>query len=801
MAPGARARPSRAGLEASSNDSHGPGTSAPRWRGALLLVCAISTAFSPAIGRAQDYSGVERELVSIEGETSRLVGSPLRATPERSATYVEERLTDGELFYRLHDYVRASIILSDIVENFPNHRATPDATYLLGDSLFMAGDYLGARARFRVILDRGNEASYRPLVQRALARLVEIAIRTRNFDGVEAYFQRLSQMPSGQAEASVNYFRAKYLYSRAVPYEDTAIGQDRSVVGTVDAGLLEQARGLFAQVPADSEFGPQARYFVGVIHALRREFPQASEAFRAVVEGQGSTSAHRLVAEMAWLALGRVSYENDQLPQAVDAYQSVPRTSSLFPQALFEIAWVYIRQGDAVKAERALEVLGVAAPDSPLIPDAKLLRGNLLLRAERFDEALRVFREVRDEFAPVRRELDDIAAAHADLQGYFRELVRTNLDDFDIDHFLPESARRWTVLENDEFGRATTVVADLAMVRDLVEETSDLIDRLNGALAAPNVVNVFADLRGQRQGVLALRNRLLRLRGDLARLEARQGGQGSDELRQVRARRRELEAQLADIPTDAGDFDAAAARRVEEVRALSAQVSELEVEVMGLEARVVATERFLEQTAGQQPNASTIRAELANHRAAIAGYREQMTELRRLLELARLGVTLGDDQQVHQDEARAEYDSLLARERELTGSTGTREDAYYARIAAVEARLGARDAEVDRVVGERVANMRRVVDEETQNVVGYRQVLSGLETETEDVVGGVTYATFQNVRHRFYDLVLRADVGRIDVAWQRREQHRVRIETLTRDRADELQRIDDEFREITEGTP
>ena len=52
------------------------------------------------------------------------------------------------------------------------------------------------------------------------------------------------------------------------------------------------------------------------------------------------------------------------------------------------------------------------------------------------------------------------------------------------------------------------------------------------------------------------------------------------------------------------------------------------------------------------------------------------------------------------------------------------------------------------------------------------------------------------VRARFYDLVLRADVGNIDVSWADREEHRQRVELLTRQRATEIQALDDEFQEI-----
>jgi hypothetical protein len=94
--------------------------------------------------------------------------------------------------------------------------------------------------------------------------------------------------------------------------------------------------------------------------------------------------------------------------------------------------------------------------------------------------------------------------------------------------------------------------------------------------------------------------------------------------------------------------------------------------------------------------------------------------------------------------------------------------------------------------------MQKVIDEEAVNLTGYRQRLVELDTETEDVVGGITYANFRKVQHRFYDLVLKADVGLIDVGWAEREEHRTRIDLLTRERNRALQALDEEFNEITD---
>jgi len=103
--------------------------------------------------------------------------------------------------------------------------------------------------------------------------------------------------------------------------------------------------------------------------------------------------------------------------------------------------------------------------------------------------------------------------------------------------------------------------------------------------------------------------------------------------------------------------------------------------------------------------------------------------------------------------------------------------------------------------------MLEVVDEETANLARYRVALGSLEGETERVVGAITYLNFNRVQNRFYDLVLRADLGKIDVSWARREDHRLRIDALTRERARELQALDDEFRDVmdegrsSEGEP
>ena len=666
---------------------------------------------------------------------------------------------------------------------------------MLGESLFFADDYLGARKRYAEVIDRSSEPTFSPYLQMALSRLIEIAIYTRDFRDVDGYFVRLEALPSSTLSVTTAYFRAKYLYNRAVPIDDVLNAPANAAIRGVDQGRLEQARKGFIAIPSGTEFSLRSKYFVGTIHTLRGEYLDAIAAFHGVLGHEADHEQERRVVELTYLALGRLYYETEHLEQAVEAYRAVEQTSPHFDEALYELAWTYIRMGDAIQAERALEVLSVAAPDSALNADGKVLRGDLLARTGRYDEAEVVFDEVRATFGPIRDDLELTRREHPDLHAYFRQVVRENLDDFDIDDFLPESARRWIDLEGD-YERALEVLADLSESKKLVRETKELAERITAVLSAPNRVSVFSDLRRQRERTTGIRNRAARTRATLIDNEAQARGNRPGEVERVRARRREIQAQVMKMPVETEDFIERDLGKLEEYRAAERDLQGLRVEILGLEARIVASRSGLVAVDPEKVDPRALRSQLEGHEAEVKDYEEELTWIRRRLEVGRLHIGVGDKRYQADDAERAKFIDLVDRERKLAGSGGPGYDTAFSRIAAVERQLDQRDAEVAAMVQRRVSSMLVVVDEETANLARYRASLGSLEGETEDVVGAITYLNFNRVHGRFYDLVLRADVGKIDVSWARREDHRLRIDALTRERARELQALDDEFRDV-----
>ena len=468
---------------------------------------------------------------------------------------------------------------------------------------------------------------------------------------MDGYFARLEALPSASLSVTTAYFRAKYLYNRAVPLDDVLNAPPTAAIRGLDLARLEQSRQGFVNIPNGTEFSLRSKYFVGVIHTLRGEYADAIGAFHGVLGQEPANDHEKRVLELTYLALGRLYYETNQLEQAVEAYRAVEQTSPHLDHALFELAWTYIRMGDAIQAERALEVLSVAAPDSALNADGKILRGDLLARVGRYDEAEVVFDEVRETFGPIRDELERQRLEHGDLHAYFRGVVRENLDNFDIDDFLPESAQRWIELESDH-GRALRVLADLSEAKQLVRETDELAERITAALSAPNRVSVFSNLRRQQERATGLRNRAAQTRGALIDSEAQSLGSGRGGS-SVRAQRRDLQADVMAMPVDTEDFVERDMDVLEQYRAAEGELQNLRVEILGLEARIVASRQGLLAVDPEKADPDALRAALAEHEAEVREYEEKLTWIRRRLEVGRLHVGVGDKRYQADDEKRA----------------------------------------------------------------------------------------------------------------------------------------------------
>ena len=117
------------------------------------------------------------------------------------------------------------------------------------------------------------------------------------------------------------------------------------------------------------------------------------------------------------------------------------------------------------------------------------------------------------------------------------------------------------------------------------------------------------------------------------------------------------------------------------------------------------------------------------------------------------------------------------------------EDALIAAFQALEVQVAARTTE-----------LRAKIDGEAQNIARYNVTLSTYDGEARDLVGRVAERNFKIVREKLRSIVLRADVGVTEQAWEVREEELERVHNLQGERSREEQILDEELREVLDDT-
>jgi tetratricopeptide (TPR) repeat protein len=733
----------------------------------------------------------------------RVQASVQQAKAERQTA--EQRLSTGELLYRMKDYNRATVVLSEILEEFPDTVSYPDALWLRGETYYAQRDYFAARRDYRALVDHGNEARYQTYFGKALARLVDVSLRLNDPpETLGPIFEKFNQVPPAQVDAALLYAKGKGYYRQ---------------------GSWNDAIATFSQVGNGTAYAHQARYFQGLVamkaarSSVTSEKPAAASshvdykpaivAFRAVTELPPDTPEHQHVIDLAWMAIGRLFYEMEQYQQASEAYSKVSRDSAEFDTMLYELAWVYVRLGDVDRAERALEVLAVADPDSEYIGDGTLLRADLLLRAGAFDRALQLYEGVRGQYEPMRAKVASFLDSTKDVSAYYDKLALQQLDLLDQNDQLPPVALRWA-REAEDGPLAFAVVDDVNECKTLLRQSNQLVDKLTALMYAPTRVRAFPELAAGEQTALGLINRVSRARLGLAHeLDDEEPGDLSGEIGTVRAQRRALMAAIEGLPVDTSDFARRERQGLTQWNTLSQQLSARTAEVDTLQATINGLRRLLSdgpsQGVARDPaSVQRFEAELGQNEHDLKLYRDEMAELRREIEMGRAQIGLGDARYQNDVLARDQFRDALDREVQLA-SEGAAPSAQsfsgqarplLSQARQYEAVLVASVSQIEAQVADRATQLQQKIDAERAKIAGYQQQLDGNDNEARDLVGHVAERNFGLVRDRLRGIVLRADVGITEQAWEVREEELDRVRNLQGERARQEQLLDEELKEV-----
>lgn len=779
------------------------------WIAALL--CLGSTA------HADSLDDLSKELVKLDGESTNLASGVKRPDKQpNKADVMARRLIDAQVDFGTGNYESAALALYDYVSQDKKGRDHDTALYYLAESLFQKGDKVAARTYFtELVREVGSKSKF---YQQSLERLLELSLMLQDTADVADWLLALDQVPADKRQPSVPYVRGKYAFSME---------------------QYDEALKFFGEVPADSDYGFQAQYYLGTTQTAKKDLGAATKTFVALIKREVSSGSRaddeKRVVELGQLALGRLYYERDQPTKAIDSYLLIDRKSDLFADALYEVAWVYVKAKQFDKALRALELLALADPTSSKLPTVRILEGNLRIRkaqglkedmvlgvdqgkgnpVEEYLKADHVFTQTKSTYKQPHDELGVIIDSGRDPREFMVQITGRVSKTFETGSTMPEIAAAW-IRDEEEVKQVLAIETDLGDIQDNIGEAERTIDRLEAALSTTNRVNIFPSLAEKRTRATEILEDIFEIRTQLAAKEleiARKHASGAEltALDRLHAAREKVAKQLAELP----DADVSYGERVDRARgefdALDQQASEIQIVIDNTEATMVALQKYVNEVepAPTPEDKVKIEEELALLTTEVETMRTELIDLRREATLGRDAAGTGDEVAVRARELRAQLRDAFDAEhqaiikvmsRESGGDKTTVDKITKATkiVTSIDTRLDKMNSTIDEIVEAALVDVRGTIDTEKAELASYRREFLLYEAESRELGGTVLGAAFRDVKTKFYDVLVRSDVGVVDVSWSQKEDSDEDLRRIELDRTRDLKQLERDFADLLE---
>jgi tetratricopeptide (TPR) repeat protein len=739
---------------------------------------AQAPTYAARIGEAR------RKLDALE---QRLAG-PEVAPPRFAA---EGRMREAKAAYAQAQYGQASKLFLEVVlrttpQSFGSHR---EALYLLGDSLMKQRNFSGARMYLGRVVALGAGAYY----QESLEALLQIAYETENYEGINELYAKMDSVKG--ASPAVSYLRGKSLFEQ---------------------GRLEEARLQFAEAMGSADFKLMALYFDGAVLVSLKRLDEAKLRFEQVVAVKPKNAREERVYYMSYLALGRLAHEQGRYEEALDMYNRLPRTDPNFARAIYEATWALVQMEKYKAAQEnidALRYLGDANPT--LYMQAMLLRADLSMRVKDYKTALESFEEVLSRYDAAYQQMTTFAATQPDLPGYFLSLVGEDLK-LRSPQGLPtlragsadRPAEEWLV-EGRQLTKARAAMGDVSATRQGIKETLLAIEGIQSKLDNEAPLRSSPHLAESAQAAVVVEAELLAIRRELVEREAAlkrgamsEGAQASWQT--LEAQLRALQAAYEKTPRTAQELAAREAAADRAFDGLRKELDELGYTITNLQTRLAAVDSHM---AAQQATLSAeARQALTTEREALrqemAKAEQLRVQLRQRMEAERQQLAQGDGLTTQEHELRLAYRRKLAEASDfLTQQAGSgvefdQLNATRAELAPLEARIDGLRSRVLKLADERLARLRQEIDAERKLVEAQSQELEQLVVAARQVTAAGVYKNFVQKLGEFEATILRADVGKIDVLFQQKEDASGQINELFQQRTDELRKLQESFEEV-----
>lgn len=247
------------------------------------------------------------------------------------------------------------------------------------------------------------------------------------------------------------------------------------LIGTIDQrkAKFEEAQGFLEAVTSGSAVYPQAQYMLGIVLGDPR-FPGGAKpeaaitAFDNVLKSNAPNYENLTAMKyLATLAKGRTYYGIGQYEKSSEAYESIPRFTRYWDQALFENGFARFQADDYGGALGSLQALHAPQFAGAFQPESWILKATIYYFSCLYDESKTALAAFDELYLPMQEKLKPIVEGEDKGFDYYYKLVSgTNEGDK-----LPQPVYLW-VKSNERLLATFNMLAEIDAEKQAISENA-----------------------------------------------------------------------------------------------------------------------------------------------------------------------------------------------------------------------------------------------------------------------------------------------------------------------------------------
>ncbi len=848
----------------------------------VIILASLFVLAWPAISQADSMVKVGESFSTLDFAIKRLeevIQSATRVAQGKRQDDMQRFLNAVYLFRNNRPQDAAALFLS-LIEH---PELGKEATFYLSESMFASANYQVAADYYWMVVEQRWDPAFRST---AIRRLLEISIRTHSYRGIEKLVSLVEQMPDLKDSPEVNYARGKFAYHQAhEEFQKPAVerrevwAQEKFIEALRFFGRIRPQTGGDKQ-PVFPELFSQAVYYSGatLVHmaqvgatsfvrdgthiqltqvttslaemremllfeAARRFAILASDEvtrkwLETVLALEGKTFApfkprnndENEVQALARMALGRIFYELGETGEAIRWYRMISDKSAHYEDALYEMAWVYVRDEEVMKAAETLAIMEARNKNSVFLPRARLLLGYLNLRGEKWKEATEYFDGTAERYRGVHETVQKLADGEIDVQAFFDQIVRARdpgretsgpTDAFRVRYNIPAESLP-LFHENQTLMKAIILSEDISGIGKNLELARENMQMVKRRLQSASKIGLFPLLAETRQKTYEMEIRNMEARAALLKVARERfsrhlTGNVASQMKKHEKERQELEKIFSTMPksTDSLESRMTTRRKVYDEKIL--QVENLAKDLQGYQQIITGLyEYYKKQSEARQRQLAPFMEQLREEAADVESALEMARQVRSQITDASLNIGVDDADMESERIVREKYRQAINGEFASWESVKSRfspqEMAVYDRMvmlmnsaATMDTRLDVLNGKLQAMADERLEKIRQEIDFEEANLKTYELQYQQYRQESGLLNREITRESIRQVAKHFYDVVVESDLGVVDVNWSLRSKTRlewiqlndrnIQITTEMRQRYREVEQFEVKFDE------